>query len=633
MADERERVPVSSGPGSTDSSSTDPGAGGAEADTGGAGTAASVASDAEEPAPGGRVLRGITVAPGLTLGRVHRKDYDLDRAGSERVALGEVDRELNRFRRSLDDSRAQLADLKTKLVGRVPEEDARILDTHVTYLKDSVFIADVENLILNEQMRLEVAIAKVVADFDRIFRLVKNDTLRQSAVDLRDVAIRVLRNLEQTDPPAERPAEPPKGEYILVAKELSIVDMFNLENQRVLGIATRAGGLTSHAAIFARSMRIPTLTGVEGLLEEAQENDFVILDATEGLLRIEPDPVVRAQYARSVHELEEMPERTGEREVPDWARRAAETTDGISVELLASCGNLPEVEHAADLAMGAIGLYRTELLYLVEKNPPSRDGLTQHYASVLAAANGAPVTFRLLNVDSSLGLPYLHPERERNPALGQQGVRALLANERVLRRQLQALLLAAGEQHALRLAVPFVVDCSELRRVREILFEERLELRNAGETFAQEAQIGVVIETPAALFGLRDLALEADFLLLNLDSLQQYLLAADRERADDSPAFDAIHPFVLRALRKLCEVTEGQDRPVDVFGSSVHADNLPTLIGAGLRRFCVPPLELRTFLDAVVQLKARDAGLAVRKLEQQSVPSETASWVASFRQA
>ena len=153
----------------------------------------------EERPPGGALLRGATVCPGLVLGRVHRKDNDLEQAGVERVALDEVDRELNRFRRALDQSRTQLEDLKSRLHGRVAQDDARILDTHLTYLRDSVFIADVENLILNEQMRLEGAIAKVVGDFDRIFRLVRNDTLRQSAVDLRDVGIRVLRNLESQE--------------------------------------------------------------------------------------------------------------------------------------------------------------------------------------------------------------------------------------------------------------------------------------------------------------------------------------------------------------------------------------------------------------------------------------------------
>src|SRR5262249_37158842 len=164
------------------------------------------------------------------------------------------ERELKRFHKSLFESRRQLEDLKTRLQGKVPADHVRILDTHVAYLRDSVFLSDVENLIINEQMGLEAAIGKVIADFDRIFRLVQNETLRERAIDLRDVGIRVLRNLEKgAGSEQAQPATP--TDYILVARELSIVDMFNLRNEHVLGILTEAGGLTSHAAILARSMR------------------------------------------------------------------------------------------------------------------------------------------------------------------------------------------------------------------------------------------------------------------------------------------------------------------------------------------------------------------------------------------
>src|SRR5262245_7231572 len=299
--------------------------------------ASEVGADAPAPAASpalssGPILRGATVAPGLVLGRVHRQDHELSKERSERVPLDEVEVELNRFRQALDDSRLQLLDLKSRLAGRVRDEDARILDTHLAYLRDSAFIADVENLILNEQMRLQGAIAKVVGDFDRIFRLVQNETLRQSAVDLRDVGIRVLRNLEKH---VEARETPQLREYILVGRELSIVDMFTLANENVKGIVTQSGGLTSHAAIFARSMRIPTLTGVEKLLEHVREGDFVILDATEGTLRVNPDELVRAQYAQAAQQGAPAVS-TQTAELPEWARRPARTQDGEELQLEAS---------------------------------------------------------------------------------------------------------------------------------------------------------------------------------------------------------------------------------------------------------------------------------------------------------
>lgn len=575
---------------------------------------------AETPAapPSGPILRGATVAPGLVMGRVHRQDHDLSKERAERVALDGIEHELNRFRQALDESRLQLDDLKARLAGRVREEDARILDTHLLYLRDSAFIADVENLILNEQMRLEGAIGKVVGDFDRIFRLVQNETLRQSAVDLRDVGIRVLRNLEKHG------GESPEGEaprdYILVGRELSIVDMFNLANENVKGIVTQAGGLTSHAAIFARSMRIPTLTGVEGLLDQVHEGDFVILDATEGLLRVNPDELVRAQYAEA---SEPSAQATLESEPPEWSQRPIRTRDGEAIVLESSAGTLPEVEQAAALGIKDVGLYRTELLYLTDQNPPSREALVQHYASVVGAAHGGRVTFRLLSVDSSLGLRYLHPAKERNPSLGRVGIRALFAQPSILRRQLQALQIA-GHGADVRIAVPFALDCSDLRRVRELLFEERLELRRTGERFQANVPIGVVLETPASLLGVRDFAAEADFLLVNLDGLQQHLLAIDREDPELARLFDTLHPYVLRALAKLCEVAGGSGRELTAFGASAQRpETLVHLIGSGLRRFALAPGALADFVEALAQIDAKAATRETRGRARSTSLSET----------
>lgn len=586
----------------------------------------------EEKAPGGVTLRGTPVAPGLALGIVHRKDHDLLRAPPTRVPLEQVERELNRFHRSLSDSRKQLDTLKGRLHGRVPPEQVRILDTHLAYLKDSVFLADVENLILNEQMSLEAAIGKVVADFDRIFRLVQSETLRERAVDLRDVGIRVLRNLEK-DSGVEGPGLPPPGEYVLVARELSIVDMFNLANESVLGIVTEEGGLTSHAAILARSMRIPTLTGVAGLLDAAREGSYAIVDATEGVVRLDPDEVVRAQYGQRSNAEKEAPLVPAEG-VPAWARRQPRTRDGVAIEVTGAAGNLPEVDQAASLGLQSIGLYRTELLYLIDREQPSLEALSAHYASVVEHARGGPVTFRLLHVDSSLEVGYLHEARELNPALGRTGVRCLFAREAVLRRQLQALLRAvpADSDQRLRIAVPFVVDCGDLRRLKEILFEERYALRRAGVVFQEQVELGAIVETPAAVLGARDLAREADFLCVGLDSLQQYLLAADRENHGLARAFESLHPFVLRALLVVVEAAEQAARPLTVFGVTV-ADpaNLPFLVGLGLKSFCIPPMTLQAFLAQLGQIDARAARRTAALASRASCSAETQTFVEGYR--
>lgn len=557
----------------------------------------------------GPVLRGTPVAPGLALGAAHRKDYDLSRTQPGRVPRDQVEHELNRFHRALSASESQLADLKERIRGKVPGDHARILDTHVAYLKDTVFLSDVENLILNEQMGLEAAIVKVISDFDRIFRLVENEVLRERAVDLRDVGIRVLRNLETREPEQAAPeaarVERPR-DYVLVARQLSIVDMFNLENEHVLGIVTEEGGLTSHAAILARSMRIPTVTGVAGLLDQVHEGDHLIVDAAEGVVRVNAEAVVRAQYSE-----ERAGAASGEdAERPEWAVFPAHTADGDEVTVHSACGSLPEVEMSTSLGLPGVGLYRTELMYLVERKPPSLDSLVAHYRSVVDRAGGETVTFRLLDVNSALDVAYLFGDRETNPALGRAGIRALFANEAVLRAQLQAILRVSSDDRPVRIAVPFVIDSSDVRRVKELLFEERFALRNLGAHEGEFVAVGAVVETPSAALSTLGLIEESDFLLVSLDNLQQHFLAADRAHPELRRLFDPIHPTVLRALRELALRSEEIGKSIAVFGETATTPtNLALLLGCGLREFCVAPVATQSFLDSVARV---DAGAALR---------------------
>jgi phosphotransferase system enzyme I (PtsI) len=480
-------------------------------------------------------------------------------------------------------------------------------------------------------MSLEAAIGKVISDFDRIFRLVQNETLRERAVDLRDVGIRVLRHLEK-DVDAPVPGKVLPANYVLVARELSIVDMFNLAGNQVLGILTESGGLTSHAAILARSMRVPTITGIENLLANVREGDFVIVDASEGVVRVNPDDVVIAQYRQAADDLAKVAAAgaTPREEV------LPRTRDGEVIHVAASCGNLPEVDQALGAGLAEIGLYRTELMYLVDKAEPSREALARHYASVLEAARGAAVTFRLLHADSSLEIAYLHERREQNPALGRAGIRALLSRERVLRRQLQALLVggagASDGDGRVRIALPFVTDCGELRRLKEILFEERLELRKAGEKHVERCEVGVVIETPAAALGARDLAREADFLLIGLDSLQQHLLASDRENAELAASFQSAHPIVLRAVREVVRAAHAESKPVAVFGvTAVQPANVPFLLGVGVRAFCVAPASVEEFVRVVDGVSLKSARRAAEVAAAASSPGENSTLVDSYR--
>ncbi len=560
---------------------------------------ASVDSDSAVQGSGavspGPVLRGTAVSGGVVVGPAHRKLGELERAGSEHLLPGDADEELNRFRSALERSRKQLVDLRAQLSGKVAEDDARILDTHLMYLKDSAFIADVERQILDQHLRLAPAIAKVVSDYERIFKLVQSERLRQGAVDLRDVGLRVLQNLEAED--AARGGQPaPPLRHILVARGLSIVDLFNLRGEHVLGVVTEEGGLAGHAAIFARSMGIPTLVGVPGLLDAVQEGDMLLLDAGEGLVRVRPDRTLVEQYEGAT------PREDLARELEGLRGRALEALplgQGAVLRLGAACGNLPEVALAASAGVPEIGLFRTELLFLGERSLPSRAALAAHYEAVIAQARGALVTFRLLDADTGLGAEHLTGPREPNPKLGRCGVRWLLMREDVLRLQAAALLTATRGRR-LRVAVPFVIDPDDVRRVRAVLLEEQAALRAKEEPVAEQLEVGAVLETPASLVALRDLAREADFLTLNLDAFLQHLLAADPLVPELAEWLKELHPLALRTLRRVAAVALEERAPLSVFGAAAEDPEMARfLVGAGWRQLAAAPHALPALVEGL----------------------------------
>lgn len=571
------------------------------------------------PMESGAVLKGTTAAGGLAVGRVRRRAHEALSGVPSRVPLDGVEHELNRFHQALVRSIAELQALKERIRGEVPAQTARVLDVHTALLKDSAFLADVENLVMNEQMALEGAIAKVVSDFDRIFKLVSNQSLRERAVDLRDAGLRVLQCLEGASAAAESDAG---AAVVLAAHELSIVDMFNAQHEHVAGIVVESAALDGHAAQMARSLRIPTLVGVEGLLARVQEGDLVVLDASEGVLRVRPDPRLVEQYGGAARAEAPRARRS---------RRAPVTRDGTALEWSAQCGSLPEIEEAVESGFDRVGLYRTELLHFVDREPPGVEALAAHYSAVLDACG--PTVFRLLDADSTMGAAWLHAAREANPALGLAGTRLLLAREPVLRRQLAALLRACdAPTRRLSIALPFVVDCGEVRRVKEALFDERRELRRAGLRCEGQVEVGVVVETPAAVLGIADLARECDHATVALDALQEHVLAADRSNPALAAMHETLHPFVLRALDMVLRAFEAAGKPCFVSGQSAFArENMPFVLGAGARRFVLEARDMDALVEGARATDLREARRAAQSALRASSAGETRTIVDALR--
>jgi phosphoenolpyruvate-protein phosphotransferase (PTS system enzyme I) len=241
-------------------------------------------------------LHGESVAPGIAVGQVQLRGFEASASG-RRLAADEVEAELNRLREALQKSRAQIEEIKQKQAGRLGEAELRIFDAHLAYLGDAMFVTEIEAQVIKERLPVRDAVQLVFSKYDRIFQLVESDLLRRRASDLRDVATRLQRNLATSNEPGQ---QPPAGPYILAARKLTTADMFNLDNERVEAIVAEEGGMSSHAAILARGMGIPTVTGLRDLPQSLRDGDLVVLDATAGELVTTPDERTLATATESV---------------------------------------------------------------------------------------------------------------------------------------------------------------------------------------------------------------------------------------------------------------------------------------------------------------------------------------------
>ncbi len=544
------------------------------------------------------VLRGESVAPGIAVGPVHLRGYDEDEIGVSRIAADQVEDELNRLRSALQRSRAQIEDIRSKQQGQLGDAELRIFDAHIAYLSDAMFVTEIEQQIVQERLGVRPAVRTVFGKYDRIFQLVESEILRRRASDLRDVSTRLLRNLE--DAGTKERSSVPTGRYLLAARKLTTADMFNLQSEGVDGIVAEEGGMSSHAAILARSMGIPTITGIRDLPRLLREGSVVVVDANTGELRIDLTEADLGQFTERAQGWKAQ-----RQQAPDVDHRH-ETRDGTAIELLGSCGSGGEAEMARTFGLAGVGVFRTELAFLAERRRPTEDELTVQYRQVVEGQQGRAVNFRLLDV-AAAALAGESRDPERNPAMGMRGVRGLLQNQDVLRLQLRAILRAAVGTENTGVLVPFVTHVMDLQRVKAAVIEERLALRKAKVAVAESVRVAPVIEVPSAALSCGSLLAESDFAVVAVDDLQAHLLAADRDNSAVRDYHELPHPAVFETLARIAKEADQKDREVILFGETA-ADpvRLPFYIGAGFRRFSIAPVRLRGLLKVLRRYSAEE---------------------------
>ncbi len=551
------------------------------------------------------VVEGKPVSPGLAVG--HAVFHDAADVDVPVFALEEEDvkAEQHRLATALRRAKKQLAEVQATFESEVGKHDAAIFGMQQLLLDDPSFGKGLRRRIAEDLVNAEVAVHDEILQWVQRLSGVHTGGDRDPAADLRDVGLRLLRVLSgrpsSSGPVAKGGTE---ERYILVTEELLPSDTASLDRKLLAGIVTSSGGAASHAAILARGLGIPAVTGVDVARLPARGGRWVV-DGNAGHVIVNPsdeDVAAAAERGRSFARLLQGFEKE--------TRGVARTRDGAPVELLLNVENWEEVPRRVLTDLGGIGLYRTEFLYMARPHFPSEQEQVDHYVGALERMDGGTITFRTIDVGGDKPLPYLKTPHEPNPVLGWRGLRLSLEWPDLLYSQLRALLRASAHGK-LRILLPMVTMVEEFRAAREIVLSIQSDLRAAGKPFDEGLELGAMVEVPALALACGPLAAEADFVSIGTNDLSQYALAVDRNNARVADLYQPLNPGVLSLIRHVVDACAQEGTPVSVCGEMAgDPEAVLLLLGMGIHAMSMSPYHV-PIVRQVVAAVTRDEARAV----------------------
>lgn len=514
---------------------------------------------ANEHSPWIHSLQGLPGSPGVAVGDafVARPEVTLKEVSPQRT--DKPKHEIRKFRQAVARTRADLKQLSERMLGQVPDDTLAIFDVYQGML-DAASLGNAVEEMITQGWRAQTALKHVVEQFVDQFEALDDSYLRERATDVRDIGQRVLLHLQQR----QRRQRQFPADGILIADEVTASMLAELPQEQIAGIISLRGSSNSHAAIMARSMGIPAVLGVDDIELHFFAEKQLIVDGYTGEIYINPPPQVREQYQHLAEEEEEL-----KQVVTEHADLPAETQDGQHISLHLNLGLDIKQEYLRNLNIDGIGLYRSEIPFMMREQLPTEDEQVEMYQQVLDQFPNQPVVMRTLDVGGDKPLPYLHLQ-EDNPFLGWRGIRLTLDHPEIFLVQVRAMLRASIGRSNLRILLPMVTSVSEVeeasRLIKQAYFEVAEEQGCAVGVNLIQPQLGVMIEVPAIIYQLPALAAKVDFFSVGSNDLTQYLLAVDRNNRRVASLYDAYHPAVLASLDEIAKRCEELGKPVSVCG-------------------------------------------------------------------
>ncbi|MCY1117145.1 phosphoenolpyruvate--protein phosphotransferase [Bacillus safensis] len=562
-------------------------------------------------------LKGIGASAGVAIAKAYRlEEPDLT---VHQKDINDPETEVKRFEEAIHVSKQELEAIKEHALKELGQDKADIFSAHLLVLSDPELLNPVKDKIKSDKVNAEFALKETATMFVTMFEAMDNEYMKERAADIRDVTKRVTGHLLGVDIPNPSMIS---EEVIIIAEDLTPSDTAQLNRQFVKGFATDIGGRTSHSAIMARSMEIPAVVGTKEATKTVKNDDLIIVDGITGDVIIQPsEDEVKAYQKKHEDYLAQKAE---------WAKLVDQPTvtkDGVHVELAANIGTPEDVKGVLENGGEAVGLYRTEFLYMGREQLPTEEEQFDAYKTVLEKMEGKAVVVRTLDIGGDKELPYLQLPKEMNPFLGYRAIRLCLEEQEIFRTQLRALLRASTYGN-LKIMFPMIATLSEFREAKAILLEEKEALVAAGTDVSDSIEIGMMVEIPSTAVIADQFAKEVDFFSIGTNDLIQYTMAADRMNERVSYLYQPYNPAILRLITLVIEAAHKEGKWVGMCGEMAGDEiAIPLLLGLGLDEFSMSATSILPARTQLSKLSKEEAASFKEHILSLSTTEEVVDFV------
>ncbi|MBV9121797.1 MAG: phosphoenolpyruvate--protein phosphotransferase [Planctomycetes bacterium] len=562
--------------------------------------------------------KGVPISPGIAVARAYCVDQVLAPREPHELDVQALAGEVNRFNHACTAAAQELDTIINRVGQEVGQEEAGIFRAHRLLIRDPAFIGKVKTIILNRHVDAPTALHEALEEYTTLFARIEDEYLRERMGDIRDVIGRIQTQLSFQD---GRHRFETEEAVIVVAPEVLPSQAVMFDRMHVAGIITETGGTTGHAAILARALGIPAISGLPGILDQVRTGDLVAMDGREGHVYLNPGPEVETAYRKLQREYGHLRDRLIENRDQE-----AISPDGIHVDLLANVNNPADAAQAAQVGAVGVGLYRTEYLFLTHPSVPDEDDQLAAYRKVLEAAPNHAVTIRTLDLGGDKQVPYLGSQREANPFMGWRSIRLTAAHPEFFQTQLRAI-LRAGCFGKVSLLFPMISTLEEVQRLKRLVNRTREALRREQVPFGEDVPLGVMLEVPAAALCIDALLDEIDFVSIGSNDLTQYVMAADRDNPKVAHLCEPFYPAIWKLLNQILQACRERHKPVTLCGEMAARPRcVLTLFGMGLRRLSMSP----SFVPSIKELVRCTSEQKAREIAGRVLSMKTAGEVRGY---